>query len=92
MYFDLQRVEVLKGPQGTLYGRGSTAGSMNIMTQKALLGEVNGHVSAEAGNFGLFRTEGAINIPVADKLAFRVSGRILKRDGYNDAGFNDQDA
>ncbi len=91
MFYDLQRVEVLKGPQGTLYGRGSTGGSMNIMTQKPILGELGGNLGFEYGNYGLKMADAAINIPVTDKLALRASGRIRERDGYSDAGFNDQD-
>ncbi len=92
MFFDLQRMEVLKGPQGTLYGRGSTAGSMNFISQKPILEEVGGYVTVEAGNYSLYRTEGALNIPVTEKLAFRVAGRTYQHDGYNDTGWGDQDS
>ena len=92
LFYDLQRIEVLKGPQGTLYGRGSTGGSMNITTQKPILGEVGGNLNMEYGNYGLKRADGAVNIPVVEKLAFRVSGRKIKRNGYSDAGFNDQNS
>ena len=86
LFFDLQRVEVLKGPQGTLYGRGSTAGSMNISSQKPILDEFSGHLTYEEGNYNLRRGEGALNIPVMDKLAFRVAGRWIRKGGYSDAG------
>ncbi len=86
LFFDLQRVEVLKGPQGTLYGRGSTAGSMNITSQKPILGEFGGHLTYEEGNYNLRRGEGALNIPAMDKLAFRVAGRWIRKGGYSDAG------
>jgi iron complex outermembrane recepter protein len=88
-FFDMQRVEVLKGPVGTLYGRGSTAGAINIITQKAILGEFNGNVSMEVGNYNERRYMGAINIPIADKLAIRLAGRYYKHDGYTDVGYND---
>ena len=92
MFYDLQRVEVLKGPQGTLYGRGSTGGSMNIMTQKPILGEdISGYITLEAGNYGLYRGEAALNVPVAEKLAFRVATRGIKKDGYTDYGDNNAD-
>ncbi len=92
MFYDLQRMEVLKGPQGTLYGRGSTAGTMNFISQKPILDDLGGYVTVEAGNFSLYRTEGALNIPVAEKLAFRVAGRTYRHEGYNDSGWGDQDA
>lgn len=92
MFFDLQRLEVLKGPQGTLYGRGATAGSMNFISQKPIFDDVSGYVTIEAGNFNLIRTEGALNIPVVEKLAVRVAGRTYEHDGYNDNGWGDQDA
>jgi len=88
-FFDLERVEVLKGPQGTLYGRGSTAGSMNMITKKPVLGEFGGNIEGEFGNYGLFRGDLAVNIPIIDKLAVRIAGRRQKRDGYSDSGYND---
>jgi outer membrane receptor protein involved in Fe transport len=91
-FFDLERVEVLKGPQGTLYGRGSTAGSMNIITQKPILGEFSGNAEIEFGNYSLTRATAAINIPLTDTLAMRVAGRNLKRDGYSDSGYSDADS
>ncbi|NLD38250.1 MAG: TonB-dependent receptor [Desulfatiglans sp.] len=92
MFYDLQRVEVLKGPQGTLYGRGSTAGSMNMLTQKPIIGEFGGNFTFEEGNYDLRRSEAAINIPVMDKLAFRLSGRWIRKGGYSDAGDGSSEA
>ena len=88
-FYDLQRVEVLKGPVGTLYGRGSTAGAINIITQKAILDEFSGNLSVEFGNYNEKRYMGAVNIPIAEKLAIRLAGRIYKHDGYTDVGYND---
>ncbi len=90
MFYDLQRLEVLKGPQGTLQGRGSTAGSMNFITQKPILNEFSGNATFEFGDYDLYRTEAAINIPVFQKLAMRFAGKTLQRDGYNDAGFGNE--
>ena len=89
--YDLERVETLKGPQGTLYGRGSTAGSMNMITKRPDIGEFGGNLSVEYGNYDRQRIEGALNIPVAERLAFRISGRSLTRDGYDDANLGNQD-
>jgi len=86
-FFDLERIEVLKGPQGTLYGRGSTAGSMNIITRKPILGEFSGNASIEAGNYGRYRADWALNFPMGDKMAMRIAGRRNISDGYSDSGF-----
>jgi outer membrane receptor protein involved in Fe transport len=88
-FFDLERVEVLKGPQGTLYGRGSTAGSMNIITRKPILGEFSGNASIETGNYGRYRADWAINFPLGDKSAMRIAGRRNISAGVSDSGFGD---
>ena len=80
-YFDLERIEVLRGPQGTLYGRNTTAGVLNIITQKAT-DEFEGYVTAGYGNYNSIRLRGAINIPLTDNLSTRVAGFLLDRDGY----------
>ena len=91
-FFDLERVEVLKGPQGTLYGRGSTAGSINMITQKPVMDEFSGNFEVEMGDYDLYRTSGALNLPVLDKLAVRFAGRTNKRDGYGDLNYGDADS
>jgi iron complex outermembrane receptor protein len=91
-FYDLERVEMLKGPQGTLYGRGSTAGSMNMVTRKPELETFGGDFEVEYGNYDQYRFQGAMNIPIVDKLAIRLAGRRITRDGYVDAGFSDNDA
>jgi iron complex outermembrane receptor protein len=89
--FDLDSVEVLKGPQGTLYGRNATGGVINVITQKPVLGENGGNVQLEVGNYGEARTEGGVNIPIADTLAARVSFQTNKHDGYLSDGYDDAD-
>jgi outer membrane receptor protein involved in Fe transport len=81
-FYDLQRVEVLRGPQGTLYGRNATAGVVNIISQKPkFLAEAK--LSGDIGNFSSSRIEGMVNIPlVEDKVAVRLAGAWTKRDGY----------
>lgn len=90
--FDIERVEVLKGPQGTLYGRNASGGAINLLTNPPVLGELGGSASLEVGNDDAFRGEAAINLPVDDKLAVRGAMLIVSRDGYlNDGGNDDQD-
>ena len=86
-FFDLDRVEVLKGPQGTLYGRGSTAGSINMITKKPILGEFGGYLSEEIGKYGRNRADAALNIPLTSKMAIRFAGRRNLFDGYSDSGY-----
>ena len=86
--FDLDRVEVLKGPQGTLYGRNTTGGVLSVHTKEPGF-ETGGYVTATYGRFNQFDLEGAVTLPVNDKLAFRVSGVSNTRDGTRDIAFPD---
>ncbi|MEM1154127.1 MAG: TonB-dependent receptor [Pseudomonadota bacterium] len=81
-YFDIERIEVLRGPQGTLYGRNTTAGVINIHT-KSPHDEFGGNFSVLAGDYETLRLKGAINIPLSDKLRQRFAGFYITRDGYN---------
>lgn len=90
--YDLERVELLKGPQGTLYGRNATGGVVNYIPQKPIIGELSGYAQGEVGNFGKVGLQGALNIPVSDSVAIRLSGNSLNRDGYSDDGTNDADS
>src|SRR5262245_34553026 len=80
-YFDVQRVEVLRGPQGTLYGRNATGGAVNIIATKPSH-DFEGNVELEAGNYSARKAKGAINLPMGDKLAARFAGIMYERDGY----------
>jgi iron complex outermembrane recepter protein len=80
-YFDIERVEVLRGPQGTLYGRNTTGGTINVLTRKPG-DEFGGYVTAQYGNFNTRRIHGAINVPIDEIVQFRLAGFYLKRDGY----------
>lgn len=91
-YFDLDRVEILRGPQGTLYGRNATGGVMNVITADPVIGEFGGHVTLEAGDYNLLRGEAAINIPMSDAWAARLAVASIDRDGFLSDGHNDADA
>ena len=80
--FDLERVEVLRGPQGTLYGKNTTGGAVNLISRDAKLGEVNGYVNASYGNYNRFDLSGAVNVPLGDKAALRVAGTYARADGW----------
>ncbi|WP_176599249.1 TonB-dependent receptor [Sphingobium sp. 15-1] len=81
-FYDLQSVQVLKGPQGTLFGRSATGGAVLFTTVKPKE-DFGGYVSGALGNYDLRKMEGAINVPVVkDVLLARVAGFYQKRDGY----------
>ncbi len=82
-FFDIERVEVLRGPQGTLYGRNSTSGVVNVISKKPQLDKVSGDIELVAGNYSQFIARGAINIPFSDSIAFRGSFMHNTRDGYS---------
>ncbi len=82
-FFDLGQVEVLRGPQGTLYGRNATAGVINLTTAKPT-DQFEAMASADIGNYKERQFEGMLNIPlVDDRLAIRFAGEWTKRDGYS---------
>jgi outer membrane receptor protein involved in Fe transport len=86
-FFDLSQVEVLRGPQGTLYGRNATSGVVNLLPAKPS-DHWEAMASVDIGNYENRRLEGMLNIPiVGDKLDLRVAGEWTKRDGYS---FNEQ--
>ena len=91
VFFDLERVEVLKGPQGTLYGRNATGGAINVLPVQPRLGEFSGYASASYGNFDTLNLEGAVNIPLSGDIAARISASRNKHDGYLRDGTTDQD-
>lgn len=81
-FFDLERVEVLRGPQGTLFGRNATSGVVNVITAKPKLGTFEGSAEAEYGNYDSMKGKAMINIPLGDTAGIRVAGIYLNRDGY----------
>lgn len=80
--FDLERVEVAKGPQSTLYGRGALIGAVNIIQNKADPDAFSASTRAAYGNYDAWMLEGAVNAPLGEGLAARIAGRVRKRNGY----------
>lgn len=88
-YFDLERVEVLRGPQGTLFGRNATSGVVNFVTGKPDARELKASGEIGYGNFNEVRLQGMVNVPLGENFAARVAGFYLKRDGYTENLFDD---
>lgn len=79
---DIERIEVLRGPQGTLYGRNSTGGAVNILTARASTDAFRFRQELTAGNLGAFKSRSMVNIPVTDSLAVKLNYLLSQRDGY----------
>jgi iron complex outermembrane receptor protein len=79
--FDLQNVQVLKGPQGTLFGRNTTGGAVLLVPQKPSR-DYGGYVEASLGNYGMHRLQGVINLPISDTLRLRLGVDHMDRKGY----------
>jgi outer membrane receptor protein involved in Fe transport len=82
-YFDLERLEVLRGPQGTLFGRNATSGVVNVITAKPDLTGFKAAGEFEYGNFNSIKAKGMVNVALGDTLGVRVAGFYLNRDGYS---------
>ena len=83
-YYDMQQVEILRGPQGTLFGRNATGGAVNLKTARPEIGELYGDIEAQYGNFDHTKLKGAINVPLGERVAGRIAGIFVDREGYTD--------
>ena len=90
-FLDMERVEVLRGPQGTLYGRNTTGGVINLITAKADSTESSASFDATVGNYGATQGRFHINAPLSDTFALRIAGMSLERDGFTTNEFTGND-
>ena len=81
-FYDLAQVEVLRGPQGTLFGRNATSGVINFRTQRPKLGNTEASAEIEYGNYNSMKAKGMLNVPIGEIAAVRLAGFYLNRDGY----------
>ncbi len=90
LFYDLERVEVLKGPQGTLYGRNATGGAVNILPRRPVLDAFTAGMTAEYGQYNSVRADATVNLPMGDRTAIRLAGQHGSHDAYMSDGTDDQ--
>ncbi len=81
-FFDVQRLEILKGPQGTLYGRNTLAGAVNLWTNNPSVKDFQVGMTAQYARFNTVKAEGYVNVPLSEQFAVRIAGLIERGDGY----------
>lgn len=89
-FYDLDRVEVVKGPQGTLYGRNATGGSINVLPHRPDLNEFSAALSTSYGNYNASISDASVNVPISSIAAVRVAGMYARHDGYMQDGTDTQ--
>ncbi len=93
-FYDVDRVEILRGPQGTLFGRNAPAGTLNVYTKKPVMEESGGYLQAEYGYYDHMKVRAGLNVPLGEHLAARFAGYWFERDGitHNVSTGNDIDS
>ena len=81
-FLDVERVDVLRGPQGTVFGQNSTGGTINVISRQPKLDRTEGYVDVGGGNYNLFRGEAALNVPISSTIAVRASILGIRHDGF----------
>jgi iron complex outermembrane recepter protein len=89
-FYDVQRIEVLKGPQGTLYGRNATGGAINIITNKPT-DTLGAGLQLDVGDYSTHNVTGWVNVPLTGTLASRIAFQTVNHQGYFTDGYNDAD-
>ena len=87
-FYDLAQIEVLRGPQGTLFGRNATSGVVNFRTARPDLSGMSANAEAEYGNYNAMKLKGMVNVPVGDTVGVRLAGFYLNREGYTENLFD----
>ncbi|WP_427965479.1 TonB-dependent receptor [Altererythrobacter sp.] len=80
--FDMERIEVLKGPQGGLYGRNSTGGAINLVTRRPSFDSLEANAEFEAGSYGMLNFRGGVSVPLGEMAAFRFAAQLESSNGY----------
>jgi iron complex outermembrane receptor protein len=88
-FYDIDRIEVLKGPQGTLYGRNATGGAINVISKQPELGQWGADASVEYGNYTTVRADGDLNAPLGANAAIRLAAFHVQHRGYMNDGTDD---
>ena len=84
MLYDMDRVEVLRGPQGTLFGRNTTVGAIDFITARPTLDEFYGNASIQGGSYNDIETRGMVNLPITKTFGIRIAGATAQHEGYID--------
>jgi len=83
-FFDLERIEILRGPQATVFGQNATGGAINLITRDPNTSGFESGFSVGAGDYGLIKATGFVNVPIGDSVAVRLSAKLHQHDGYTD--------
>jgi iron complex outermembrane recepter protein len=89
-FYDLSRIEVLKGPQGTLWGRNATGGAINVIPNRPELDGFSANALFGLSNYNGRQIAGMVNLPISDSLGVRIAGQVIDRDGYLSDGYDDE--
>ena len=90
-FIDIDRIEVLRGPQGTLFGQNSTGGAINVISKKPVIGERSGRADITLGSYNLTKLRTSQNFPINDNVATRLAVSVTERDGFSKNIFTGQD-
>lgn len=90
-FIDVERIEALRGPQGTLFGQNSTGGAINVISKKPDFEGISGKADVTVGTYSLYKVRGTVNVPISDTLAMRTSISKHEHDGFSDNILNGQE-